>query len=69
MRQNYISLQGWFGAILENMPKIVVKGTAAEDPLAHRIRFMTKNIAKMVPETRNEVIKTLVFHLSPPKVL
>ena len=50
-------------------PKMVVKGTAAEEPSPHRIRFMMKNMRKTVPETKNEVSRTLVFHLSPPKVL
>ena len=54
---------------LKHGPKIVVNGTAADEPSPHKIRFITKNIPKMNPETKNAVNKTFVFHRSPPNVL
>ena len=54
---------------LEHGPKIVVNGTAADEPSPHKIKFITKNIPKMNPETKNAVNNTFVFHRSPPNVL
>ena len=54
---------------LKHGPKIVVNGTAADEPSPHKIKFITKNIPKMNPETKKAVNKTFVFHRSPPNVL
>lgn len=51
------------------MTSRVVNGTAADDPLYHRIRLSKKKIAKMKPGTRKEVIRTFDFHFSPPNIL
>mmetsp|Transcript_39708 Transcript_39708/g.55393 ORF Transcript_39708/g.55393 Transcript_39708/m.55393 type:complete len:243 (-) Transcript_39708:640-1368(-) len=47
----------------------VPNGTAADDCLAHKIRFSTKKVAKIMDGIRNAVQITLDFHCSPPNIL
>ena len=44
----------------------VVNGIAALELAPHKNKFKVKNIPKIIPDTRNDVIKMLVFQRSPP---
>ena len=44
----------------------VVNGIAALDSAPHKNKFKVKNIPKIIPDTRNDVINMLVFQRSPP---
>ena len=44
----------------------VVKGMAADEPAYHRNRLRVKNTTKIIPGTKNDVIRTLLFQRRPP---
>ena len=43
----------------------VPKGTAAEDPLDHSIKLVTKKTPKRIPGTKKAVKRIFVFQASP----
>ena len=46
----------------------VKNGIAADDPLYHNTRFITKKCPKIIPGQSIDVSRTLDFHFSPPKL-